>query len=193
MSARHRKQLDRCMALLDEAESANDTRVFQQVLDRGGVAILAELRKSDFDYPRFHRWRKHNKPKKMLWFVVYSATMCCQPVHELKLANEALNLNPDATMKRFNSRPLSDKFVSEHATSTSTYHVAVFGGYLILCTTPSDTRDQGAHDMVPFSSKKQAQQFIDAGQEWWVVWASTSTGVITEDRCVDATCDFHAS
>ena len=116
------------MALLDEAESSNDTRAFQRVLDTGGVALLAELRKSDFDYPQFNRWRKHSKQKKQRWFVVFSADMCLQPMHELKLASEALKQNPGTRMQRFNSKQLAEKFAPGKTSSVPKFHVAIFDG-----------------------------------------------------------------
>ena len=108
-----RKQLEQCITLLDEAELSNDTHTFQQVLDTGGVALLAKLRKSDFDYPRFEEWCKHNKQKRQRWFVLFSADMCSQPMHELKLASEALKQNPGARMQRFNSKQLAKKLLQK--------------------------------------------------------------------------------
>ena len=72
------------MALLDEAETTNDTHAFQKIWNRGGAALLAEVRKSDFEYPHFQRWRKRAKNKKQRLFVVSSETMCSPPVTELK-------------------------------------------------------------------------------------------------------------
>ena len=71
----------------------------------------------------------------------------------------------------------------------------VFEGYLVLCESEKQvqtSREQGAHDIISFQSKQLAQQYIDAGQEWWVVFAGTSVSVMSEDQCVDATCDYHA-
>ena len=195
-TAKRRKDLQQCMALLDEAELTNDTVTFQKIWKRAGNSLITEVRKSDFDYPNFHRWRKQAKNKKRRWFVVSSETMCSTPVTELKQASELLRDNTGARMHRFATRALADKFVSQNSTAAAkTFFVAVFENHLTLCVNEQDVskaRAEGAQDVMSFSSQQQAQRFIDAGQEWWVVWAGASTGVMNEDQCIESTCGHHA-
>ena len=126
---------------------------------------------------------------------MFSNNMCSEPMPELKLTTEALKQNPGARMQHFKSKQLAQKFVAGKAPPTSKFYVAVFDGYASLCANLAQEQAesaQGAHDIVPFPSRKQTQQFLDAGQQWWMVWSGTSTGVMSEDRCVDAKCNHHA-
>ena len=53
-------------------------------------------------------------------------------------------------------------------------------------------RSEGAQDVLAFPPKQHVQQFMNAGEEWWIVWSGVSTGVLTEEEFIRATCSYHS-